>query len=415
MRYFLFTVSSLFLYIRPTFSQHDSSYIRAFTIPLYSEKNNLYDSYLNEKGRNEHSSIKPYLNSPALNAITDSIAQSMAGSNDNRLSKVKDRNQRSKGMLAVNGIFTTEVGYEQAAKVENKFLVEGGLSVQAAYKNKLAFYSNFLSGSSAFPSYLDSSIKHTIVIPGMGSAYAMNHGYSYQYYSGYLSYSLNKIFNFQVGKDKHFWGEGYRSLLLSDVSNPFPFIKLSATVWKLKYVSLFANLKDVENPSGLHKDFVNKYGTFHYLSWNASKRLNISFFESIIWQGTDSNRVRKFDVNYLNPMIFYRPVEYSLGSSDNALLGFSYKIKVGKKCRQQFYGQIVIDEFLLKEVLAIFKKAAHPFDHTIQYGWWGNKQGVQFGFKDFDLFTVKNLNFQTEINAVRPYTYSHGSVLQNYS
>ena len=48
-------------------------------------------------------------------------------------------------------------------------------------------------------------------------------------------------------------------------------------------------------------------------------------------------------------------------------------------------------------------------------GWWANKQGAQFGFKNFDLFRVKNLTFQTEINAVRPYTYSHGSVQQNYA
>jgi hypothetical protein len=48
-------------------------------------------------------------------------------------------------------------------------------------------------------------------------------------------------------------------------------------------------------------------------------------------------------------------------------------------------------------------------------GWWGNKQGLQFGLKSFDLFKIKSLYFQTEVNAVRPYTYSHGSIQQNYS
>jgi hypothetical protein len=260
---------------------------------------------------------------------------------------------------------------------------------------------------------MDSAIEHSDVVPGIGSAYGSKQGYSYQYYSGYFSYSPNKIFNFQIGKDKHFWGDGYRSLFLSDVSNSFPFLKISATVWKIKYVSLFTMMKDV-TASPFKNDRKNKYGTFHYLSWNATKRINFALFESIIWQGTDSNRVRNFDVSYMNPVIFYRPVEYSLGSSDNAFLGASFKIKVGEKQHQEFYGQLLLDEFLLKEVLAIFKKLAHPLDHTIKYGWWGNKQGVQLGFKSFDLFTVKNLSFQTEINAVRPYTYAHGSVQQNY-
>jgi hypothetical protein len=159
-------------------------------------------------------------------------------------------------------------------------------------------------------------------------------------------------------------------------------------------------MKDVTNASGIKKNFLNKYGTFHYLSWNVTKRINIGLFEAIIWQGTDSNRTRNFDVNYLNPVIFYRPVEYSLGSSDNAFLGFGFKIKIARK--QQLYGQVILDEFLLKEVIN-------------GNGWWGNKQGVQLGFKSFDLLTIKNLIFQTEVNAVRPYTYSHGSVQQNYA
>jgi hypothetical protein len=35
--------------------------------------------------------------------------------------------------------------------------------------------------------------------------------------------------------------------------------------------------------------------------------------------------------------------------------------------------------------------------------------------KSFELFGIKKLNFQTEFNYVRPYTYSHASVQQNYS
>jgi hypothetical protein len=97
--------------------------------------------------------------------------------------------------------------------------------------------------------------------------------------------------------------------------------------------------------------------------------------------------------------MFFRPTEYSLGSSDNAFVGFSFKIKMFKN--QQLYGQLLLDEFILKEVVA-------------DSGWWGNKQAFQVGLKSFDLFRIKNFNFQTEFNYVRPYTYAHGSVQQNY-
>ena len=377
-------------------------------LPLAREHFILYESYL--QNSNIHTAIKPLTNSHELNAINDSINTGIK--HKSPADSLHD--QKSIGNIFIHPLFTSQFGHEQAERSGNKFLLDGGLALDVRINDKLSFNSTFVAGNSSFPSYIDTSIAHSHVDPGMGAAYSSKQGYSYQYYSGYLSYSPNKIFNFQAGRDKHFWGDGYRSLFLSDISSPFPFLKISTTVWKLKYVNLFAAMKDI-TASPLKNDQKNKYATFHYLSWNVSKRLNLSVFESIVWQGNDTNRSRGFDVNYLNPVIFFRPIEYSLGSSDNAFLGGSFKIKAGKKFRQQFYGQLILDEFLLKEVLAVFKKLAHPFDHSIPYGWWGNKQGVQLGFKSFDLFTLKNLTFQTEINAVRPYTYSHGSVQQNYA
>ena len=60
------------------------------------------------------------------------------------------------------------------------------------------------------------------------------------------------------------------------------------------------------------------------------------------------------------------------------------------------------DEFKLQNVI----------HHT---GWWGNKQGLQFGFKAFNMFKVQNLSFQTEVDYVRPYTFTARDPLQNYS
>lgn len=370
-------------------------------ILLNREKILLYEEQMNTGNYVIHTSIKPFNNTKELEAISDSINKEVK-SNDTKTTATASEHKKYINRLSVDGIFSSEFNYEKGNTSAMNMEFAGGFALNGYLKKKLSFNGTFLSGNSRFPSYIDSSIKYSNVIPGTGSAFGSNGNYTYQYYSGYLSYSPSKVFNFQIGKDKHFWGDGYRSLFLSDVSNSFPFLKITANVWKFKYVSLFAAMEDVTNPSGLKRDFKNKYGTFHYLSWNATKRINFSLFESIIWQGTDNNRERNFDVNYLNPIIFFRPVEYSLGSSDNSLLGAGFKIKVGKKYQHRFYGQVILDEFLLSEVKAM-------------NGWWANKQGVQLGFRSFDLFKIKKLSFQTEINAVRPYTYSHGSVQQNYA
>jgi hypothetical protein len=122
------------------------------------------------------------------------------------------------------------------------------------------------------------------------------------------------------------------------------------------------------------------------------------FFDAVIWK-TDSLGSRGFEFSYLNPIIFLRPVEASLDSPDNMMLGANVKYKVFS--RTSLYGQLLLDEFKLNEI-----KAGN--------GWWGNKHAFQLGLKSYSV-GIKNLNLQAELNYVRPYTYQHRSTLQNYA
>lgn len=358
-----------------------------------------YDKYYNNKDINFQTAVKPYRYQD-LKQVTDSSAsfpRLLAGT------KAEERDKKAKSQIEVYPLVSAQAGYDLSspARFTNDLAIGGHLL--GFVGPKFAFNLKMMAGRQVFNSYQDSVVRENHVVPGIGTAYRDNSDtfltrYSYQYYSGYLSYSPNKIFNIQLGQDKHFWGDGYRSLFLSDVAAPYPFLKITTNVWHLTYVNLYTIMKDA-TASAMKKDQLTKYATFHYLGWNATKRINIGLFESIVWQGSDSTRHRGYDVNYLNPIMFFRPTEYSLGSSDNAFVGFSFKIKMFKN--QQLYGQLLLDEFILNEVVA-------------DSGWWGNKQAFQMGVKSFDLFRIKNLNFQTEFNYVRPYTYAHGSVQQNY-
>jgi hypothetical protein len=82
------------------------------------------------------------------------------------------------------------------------------------------------------------------------------------------------------------------------------------------------------------------------------------------------------------------------------MMGFNISGKLFNTVK--LYSQVVADEFFLKEIKA-------------RRGWWANKQGLQLGAKYINAFNIKGLNCQVEYNVVRPYTYSHGSVQQNYS
>ncbi|NTW32889.1 MAG: hypothetical protein HGB12_09725 [Bacteroidetes bacterium] len=275
-----------------------------------------------------------------------------------------------------------------------------------------SFNMSYTIGLSDFPDYMKTQIEKTNVIPGQGYAGSSKWGYQYHNLSFYAAKNAGKHFVFETGFGKHFWGDGYRSLFLSDAAFSYPYFKITTTVRNLKYINLWTNFKDITQGYDNWFNAANKYGAFHFLSWNVTKRLNLNFFEAIIWTGKTAEHSRSFDLNYLNPIIFYRPVEFSLGGPDNALLGGGAHYKIGKK--HLLYGQLLLDEFMLKEVRSGFSHLLHRNDSSIQYGSWLNKQAFQLGYKYFDVAGIKNLNFQTEYNYVRPYTYSYRVISENY-
>jgi hypothetical protein len=368
-----------------------AAYIHAQEIfPMERDAMLPYQKLMNSPSVAIHSSILPLLNTDLL-AISDTSLH---------YTHFKPRAGNDKFTVQVLPFNNTAIAGYDLKNHNTLSELSGSVNMRFTWSNKLAVVVNGLGGYSIFPSYIDSAIKTSRVVPGMGIGYKSGNAYSYQDVTGYISYSPNRIFNLQLGKDKNFFGDGYRSMFLSDNAASYPFLKLRTHVGRLEYVNLYTLMEDDRSVSGLQKDIKLKYTSMQYLSWNVNKRLNLGFFETIVWQGNDTNRVRGFDVNYLNPVLFLRPTEYSLGSPDNALIGGSFKLKLPRQV--QVYGQLMFDEFVLHELLA-------------RKGWWGNKYSIQAGLKAFDLFGIHNLYMQGEVNYVRPYTYTHGSVQQNYS
>lgn len=249
------------------------------------------------------------------------------------------------------------------------------------------------------PNYLDSVATNIHVAPGEGHV-SDGPAYVHHDWNAYADYKAGKYFHLTLGKGKHFFGEGVRSLFLSDNAYSYPYLKITTSAWKIRYVNLFAAMSDIRGTDGRWNEFDLKFTSMHYLSWNALKRLNIALFEAIVWQDNDPTYRRGFDINYLNPVLFYRPTEFSLGSPDNALLGFAVNVRVGR--RSLIYSQLMFDEFLLSNVRG-------------GEGWYGNKQGLQLGVVGHDAFKQPGLTLRTEFNYVRPFMYAHSDPRQNYT
>lgn len=354
-----------------------------------------------------HSGIKPF-STKEVNTVfsTDTFLNNLQiNSNSSLINIIVNKNLVSSKSehfsLFINPIMNIGGGLE---KTSNRDLTLSetafGLSLKSSYKTKWSGEFNFLADNSQYPLHIDYLLKAKNA--GQGYGYTTNQ--QAMYFQGNLTFTADDVFTFQAGMGKNSIGDGYRSLFMSDYANSYPYFKATANIWKIKYMALYTNFQDIRSGSNFN-DFQQKFSTIHYLSYNATKWLNIGFFESIVFQAQEDSYYRGYEISYLNPILFLRPVEYHQGSADNALLGGSLKMKIKKK--NILYGQLLFDEFLLAELKA-------------NRGWWANKYAYQVGLKAYDVFGLNGLKIQLEYNTARPFTYSYFeqpsslSTLQNY-
>ncbi len=296
--------------------------------------------------------------------------------------------------LAVNPVLQIHQAIESGNN-ERIFFNSRGVNVRGLIGKKVGFSSYITDNQERGPKFFQEQVNTYRAVPGNGFYKTFKKtGVDYFDARGYITFNAAKFIDFQLGYDKNFIGNGYRSLFLSDWGNSYLFAKINTKVWKFNYQNIFMELMPQFTKTG-DTLLDRKYAAMHHLSMNVTKWLNIGLFEGIIF-----GRKNRFDFQYLNPVIFYRHIEGTIGSPDNAVAGLDFKANIAH--RLQFYGQFLLDEFILSEV------KNHPNS-------WVNKYGYQLGGKYVDAFGVKNLDLQGEVNRVRPFTYSHYDQVTNYS
>ena len=302
--------------------------------------------------------------------------------------------------FVINPIVDVELSPPHSPKV----LQNGrGAEVIGKIGGKVAFTSQVYEAQSFARQYTQRYMDTLGVIPGVG--FWMKNAWNYSDYfmaRGSVYTSLVNTANdknhilLSFGHDNQFVGYGYRSLILSNFSTASAYLRLNSKIGPFSYQNLFKELTTGDGFfAGSHinekKYLASHRGALEF--GNSGFELGLN--EMIIHHRANGG----FDMNYLNPIIFYRSLERDLGSGDNALIAFDARYKRGIFT---FYGQLLLDEFNLKEV--------------VKGGNWSNKQGYQMGTyikPQIDLFG--DVLFQVEFNSVRPYTYSHWDQYTNYT
>lgn len=388
----------------PQFESH-------INIPFSHSYYSQFDPEMNQVGVNNHTGSKPfsyaevnkYYNLKEANQKLMKNTQQWFGR------KVFNENlveiQGEDYWFTLNPIVDLQFGKSDPSVAKYTFINTRGIQFRGGLGKELNFTTTLYESQGRFADYFNSyaeSIRpdggNPAIIPGIGIAKEFkSDAYDFPMAEANLSYTPSKFINLNLGYGKNFIGDGYRSLLLGDGASPYPYIKLNTTFWKIKYTNIYTWLKDVRPEATVDRTYATKFAASHYLSLNITNRWNLGLFESVIW--TNQNN-RGFDMSFVNPIIFYRTVEFtSSARSGNALLGLTSKYKITNQVN--IYGQFLLDEFSLADVKAGEKS-------------WKNKFGYQLGAKYYNAFNIKNLLLQVEYNHVRPYVYAHSDAITNY-
>ncbi|NQY67110.1 MAG: hypothetical protein HRT72_05220 [Flavobacteriales bacterium] len=371
-----------------------------------------YSSKLNQLDTISHSSVRP-LNSRWTNeAITQfEVDSSKSGWLYRKFKRDHLIDLRSEGFsLTIDPLFNFNYGKDiedNSARAQEIHFVTNTRAaiVTGRIGEAVTFSSSFYENQTYFRGYIDDHIRGksatdgygrlTGIVPGQGRVKAFKEqGFDYAIASSNVTITPNKRWSLSLGNGKHFIGDGYRSLFLSDNASNYPFLSTTLKLGKLQYTTIYSTLQNYYRMPGFATAdalFQRKNANFSYLSWNVSPKVQIGFFEGIIWesQSVDGSNISTFNYNYLNPVIFTRSLQYSLDYRINALVGVSAKAKLFEG--GVLYGQLMIDEWNKRK-----------------------KTGYQVGLKIFNAFRIPQLYAQVEYNTISAFSYSQVDSSQSY-
>lgn len=275
-----------------------------------------------------------------------------------------------------------------------------GLIFKGKLSDNFYFMSAAVENQVYYPDYLRNYYTEKRVISGLGRYKTFKEkGYDYAFAFGQIFWKPLKFMSVEAGHGKQFLGEGYRSLILSDFSSFYPFLKITTTYKKLQFVHIYTAFQDVKREDSRLLVYQRSHGTFTSVGYHFSEKLKISLTESIIWQTYGEDYNNQFPANFYIPVPYYRTIIYGFNDPNNVSLGLNFSWR-------PLYSIMIYGQYLLDDL-----NRFHNEDSLSIY----NRYGYQFGTRVIEPFKIKNLFILAEYNKVLPYTYSSSLRRQSYS
>lgn len=269
-----------------------------------------------------------------------------------------------------------------------------GLLLKGEIGKHFSFHSGFYEIQRLPIFYQEGYIDSIGAYPGLGRVKSFKtRGFDHSMSFGRLSYQVNDNLLLEMGNDRMFVGHGYRSLLLTDGTFNYPFLRglLRLFDGKLEYSSTFAVLQSlVRLPKGEVPEslFKRKNATFNYLSFKPNKWIELGLFEGVIWRRVTDSTTVQLPWNAYVPILGLNTGIEGMNGTNNAYAGLNVRLAPFKKV--SVYGQLLIN------------------------GPSSDQKGYQAGVKWLDAI-VKNLDVQVEWNQTGVNAYTGNLFLERIS
>jgi hypothetical protein len=258
-----------------------------------------------------------------------------------------------------------------------------GAIVQGQIGNGVEFQSIFIENQSILPFYQSRWADSTGVIPGMGRHKEFKkYGYDYALSTSSLFIGSKSWWNLGLMYGKQFFGNGYRSLVLSDASMNMPMIQLGLHNQHFQYKTTAGIGQEQSRiPLGSTGEslFKRKLINWNYLSFLPTANLELAILETVVSQRWTPQGVVAPETHVYVPVLGARG--WMAQKDTNATVLYGANIKWNANQNTTFYAQ---------------------------YGWVTKgmgKDAIQFGALFTDI-GMKNLDLRVEYNQVGAYFYA---------
>ncbi len=295
----------------------------------------------------------------------------------------------------IEGIGNVYAGTE--FKPDNKHqtvFMDGGFRARGTIFKSLGYSFDFTKGFIGGNSELAGIIE-----PKLQSNFKYNENAevfnNYDYTNAYLKYYIEPTegmgLSAQFGREKLTYGYGYGSKPILSGDNPnMDFLKLNFNYGIIRFSSIFAST--VGYMSENRDDRYTKYFSAHRIKVAIPDIVDLAISDVVIYNG-------RIDFAYLNPILLWHFAEKSLQDRDNKNFVFDFKTKFMKDVEIQ--GTLFVDD---DEQFAILSGGTTR----------SQKYVYQIGTMIYEPF-IKNLSLTVEYTKIRPYTYTHYDIRDNYT